>query len=141
MLRKVSIKVLGLDSYLLISDFDDRFKSKLKHLNDIMNDKNFINRLKIYFKLGMYHTISDHHYTIDEVINIEKFDITEKDYLTYLEVRKIVCGVCEDSSLVKRLINDIIDEYSFCQSMDVDGIEYDPKIDIYLEQDGKGYRY
>lgn len=141
MLRKVSIKVLDLDSYLLIGDFDDRFKSKLKHLRKIMADKKFMNRLKIYFKLGMHYTISDHHYTVDEVINIEEFDIPLKDYLIYLEVRKIIGGVCEDSSLVSRLISDIIDEYSFCQSMDVDGIEYDPKIDIYLEQSDKGYRY
>lgn len=139
MLHKVSIKVLDLDSYLIISDFDDRFKSKLRHLNKIMNDKKFMNRCKIHFKLGFHFVIST--YTINEVINIEKFDITEKDYLTYLEVRKIIDGMREDSSLVSRLINDIIDEYSFCQSMDVEGIEYDSKIDIYLEQGSKGYRY
>ena len=139
MLHKVSIKVLDLESYLIISDFDYRFKSKLKHLNDIMNDKKFMNRLKIYFKLGQHHVIST--YTINEVINIEKFDITEKDYLNYLEVRKNIGGVCEDSSLVRRLISDIIDEYSFCQSMDVEGIEYNSKIDIYLQQSNEGYRY
>lgn len=141
MLHKVSIKVLDLDSVLLVSDDDELFNLRIRQLKEMMNDKKFMNRLKIYFKLGMHYTISNHHYTIDEVINIEKFDIPLKDYRMFLEVRSYIGGVREDSSLVRRLISDIIDEYSMCQFMDVEGIEYDSKIDIYLEQSDKGYRY
>lgn len=142
MLRKVSIKVLDLDSSLCFTEYDmeyNKLASKLKHLEEIMSDEKFMNRCNIYFKLGFHFIISA--YTIHEVIDISEIKISHEDYYTYMHVGKLLGNVYNNSDLIRRLINDIIDEYSMCQSMDVEGIEYDPKIDIYLEQDGKGYRY
>ena len=144
MLRKVSIKVLDLDSVLCIPEYDMNYSkngSKLKHLRKIMADKKFMKRCNINFMLGQHHVISDTHYTIDEVINIEELNITDRDYFTYMHIGMLLATSFDNSGLIKRLINDIIDEYSFCQSMDVEGIEHDSKINIYLEQGSKGYRY